>query len=107
MCDKYSACSVIADYRRNFLIFGLLLYEILIVACCLSEKGQLGVPKLCLRTTGQATEKRDSPVRNVTYGHITFASCSETTVRNGKALLSEWTKCRRGFGISSRNHQLR
>ncbi|GBN31478.1 hypothetical protein AVEN_41966-1 [Araneus ventricosus] len=32
--------------------------------------GYLGVPRLCLGTTGQATKNRICPIQNETYGHI-------------------------------------
>ncbi|GBM51687.1 hypothetical protein AVEN_119968-1 [Araneus ventricosus] len=64
---------------QDFLIFGLFLFEIVIVGCSLPVNGTFGhpevvlgdnetgypktglldVPKLCLGTTGQATQKRD------------------------------------------------
>ncbi|GBN27621.1 hypothetical protein AVEN_120485-1 [Araneus ventricosus] len=45
---------------------------------CYLKTGHLGVPKVCLGTTRQATKKRVSPAQNGTYGHIRYTAIANT-----------------------------
>ncbi|GBO36610.1 hypothetical protein AVEN_59818-1 [Araneus ventricosus] len=78
MCDKYSVMlhhhRATRHNRRIFLFLATSCLKLLSWFAVILKTGHLGIPKLCLGTTGQATKKLDCPVQNGTNGHIEYAA---------------------------------